>query len=75
MNQNELVFEFFRQFAAADPQRYQELAEQYPILSANRIRRLRRRELCVGLLGLQPCPLDSATAFRNGLDLPIAEEE
>lgn len=70
---DEAVFAFFKQCQQEDPERYQEISQRYPMVSANRIRRLRRRERCVGLLGLQPCDLPQEIAIRNNLDQAIDE--
>lgn len=65
---DEAVFEFFKKCQQSDPELYQEISEKYPMVSANRIRRLRKRERCVGLLGLQPCDLPTEVAMKNGFD-------
>lgn len=64
----EAVSEFFSDFAKNHPEVYAELNSKYPIISPNRIRRLRRRERCVGLLGLQPTALPASVLALHNLD-------
>lgn len=64
----EQVQEFFRYLKQKDPTYWAEMAEKYPILSPNRIRRLRRRERCVGLLGLQPVNLPLHVLAAHNID-------
>lgn len=64
----EQVYEFFQVLKKRDPAQWAETCEKYPILSPNRIRRLRRRERCVGLLGLQPVALPASTLAKYNMD-------
>lgn len=64
----EQVYDFFKNLQKSDPEYYQQLCNQYPTLSATRIRRLRRRERCVGLLGLQPVNLPSSVLAKHNME-------
>jgi hypothetical protein len=68
LNHEEQVAEFFSHLKKQDPAHWAEMCEKYPTLSPNRIRRLRRRERCVGLLGLQPVALPAATLAKYNMD-------
>lgn len=68
LNHEEQVYEFFQRLKTQDPKHWAETCEKYPTLSPNRIRRLRRRERCVGLLGLQPVALPATTLSKYNMD-------
>lgn len=67
-NHEEAVSRFLKDFETKSPERYAELNAKYPVISPNRIRRLRRRERCVGLLGLQPIALPASVLSLHNLD-------
>jgi hypothetical protein len=64
----EAVAAFFKEWSKNDPQGYAEAFAKNPTLSPNRIRRLRRRERCVGLLGLQPVALPASVLANYNID-------
>lgn len=68
LSHEEQVAEFFTSLKKDNPAYWAEMCEKYPILSPNRIRRLRRRERCVGLLGLQPVALPANTLAKYNMD-------
>ena len=63
-----MVDEFFAKCAEEDPERYAEVCDKYPTITANQHRAIRRRERTVGLLGLQPAHIPANVALRNGLE-------
>lgn len=62
------VYDFLKNAAREQPILFRELSDRYPILSGNRIRRLRKREQCVGLIGLQPVRLPTDILSQHDLD-------
>lgn len=62
------VYDFFKTAAREQPALYRAACDRSPILSGNRIRRLRKREHCVGLIGLQPVRLPTDILSQHGLD-------
>lgn len=64
----EQVYAFLKSIKESNPETYEQYSEKYPILSATRIRRLRRRERCVGLLGLQPVNLPSSILSKYNME-------
>lgn len=68
------VWDFLKECREQDPLGYALLAARYPIMSGQRIKRLRWRERTVGLLGLQECNLPLDVNFRHGFDHPLADE-
>lgn len=69
------ALEFLKAERRKDPMRYALLEAMYPMISPDRIRRLRKREQLVGLLGLEPCDIPLDVAFTNLLDANMEEEE
>ena len=49
--------------------------EKYPIITRSKHKRNRRREVSVGLLGLQPSRIDESTADESGFESIYTRED
>ena len=70
-----LVREFLRQAELRDPETFHRVCARYPTLPFRRMKFIRRREICVGLLGIQPARLSLEASLRYGFDRVSADEQ
>ena len=69
-----MVDAFFAECEERDPEKYAEVCEKYPTISANQHRAIRRRERQVGLLGLQASHIPTDLARRHGFESVYEDE-
>jgi hypothetical protein len=70
-----MVDAFFAECETNDPEKFAEVCDKYPTLSQNQHRAIRRREHCVGLLGLQPAYVSPELARRRGFESVYDESD
>ena len=68
MNHNEQVAAFLKAAKEQNPEQYAEICKKHPTLTPDRWKSVRRREVCVGLLGVAPVPIAPNTAFEHGVE-------
>lgn len=70
-----MVDAFFAACQENDPDGFAEVCDKYPTLSQNQNRAIRRREQCVGLLGLQPAHVNPELARRRGFESVYQDDD
>lgn len=65
---------FFESCKAEDCERYEEVCKKYPVHSPSKRKRVRRKEVAVGLLGLCAARIPLAVAAKHGLESSYREE-
>lgn len=71
---SDLVNEFMQKCKRENPDLYREVCEKYQTIDNRRWRKIKERERCVGLLGLQPAAVSSDIALRHDLESSLAME-
>lgn len=75
MNHNEQVAAFLKEAQQKDPEYFQEVCKRNPTLTPDRWKSVRKKEICVGLLGLSPVPISPNKAYEHGVESIYDERE
>ena len=70
-----MVDAFMQQCAEEDPEKFAEVCAKYPTITSNQNYAIRRREVSVGLLGLQPSHISAEVARRCGFESVYEESD
>lgn len=70
-----MIDAFLAKCAEEDPEKFAEVCAKYPTISSNQNYAIRRREVTVGLLGLQPSHISAEVARRNGFESVYDESD
>jgi hypothetical protein len=73
-NHDKAVLEFLEKCKTEQPDKYQEVCDRYPTISARQWKKIHEREESRGLLGLQPAYISPETAETYGFESVYEEE-
>ena len=72
---DDLVNQFMQKCKREQPTKFQEVCDKYKTIDNRQWRRIKDRERCAGLLGLQPSPLRSDTALAVRMETSFGGEQ
>lgn len=70
-----LVEAFMRMKRREEPEKFREVTEKYPVVTASKRQTQMENEIPVGLLGLQPSAISPEIAHKYGLESRYDQED